>query len=443
MVPRLETEMAPYAASVFVPATEDGMELRDLLRPVLAEAGFEMTMPPTTMAAMTTACLNDDLVVFDGTVGPGDIYDAANGYPMVLDHVLVVARTWLPFNYFSVRTGGAPTYGGRRTNRDIVAWVSEQVADLTLPRPGKGLLRSFRQMSHSLDVGEARMKARGSIFVSYRAGGTERVRAERQRLLRELAARVTGGADGRSINIYPPGALAFEDEILTEAQHWQVTSSIERQVWAADEVWILDTPDYLGSWWTQAELVGLAYRRRRRDSAAGPRLRIVDPDTLDIRDAPEDYLPRLTEPQARRLARWWANTDPGETGPEAVPMFQMMSQLPLIGRWRYVRDPVWSDEFWRHPLIRCTASPADPPADGASIDMDQFLWAGRRPGVFRIDADVLEKLPPHGSIPCRECGGMIEIDTTSPPRYTWIRKLPRPGYEGHAEEVPVYRAIHP
>src|SRR5207249_1455274 len=121
-----------------------------------------------------------------------------------------------------------------------------------------------------------------------------------------------------------PGELAYSNELLTEMRRWQVLSTLDRWIGAADEVWVYNTDDYLDSWWTQGEIVTIAYRK-----AAGsyyPKLRVYDYKSGTLIDPPAIYLPQMTKVQVRRMARWFANTDPWTMGPEGITPIRITAE---------------------------------------------------------------------------------------------------------------------
>lgn len=436
-----------YSASCIVAANRDGQELLEALRTLLEAAGFRVSVPPATQANMLQACLNDDLVIFDGSREPGHVYAAATGQPMTLDHVLVVSRTYLPINFHGVRRGGAPMYPRSFDNREILDWVRRQLPDLSLPRQNKGMMHSVRAMRSSLDAASMRGNAVGQVFLSFRAGCDDRTRSARQVMLAELARRIEkgdfhDGTGGRTAFFYNPGEVAFEDELLSEARHWQLASIIDRQLADADELWIVDTPDYLGSWWTQAELATVAYRRANRSSA--PQVRRYDPRNGRLHPEPPQLLPTLTRDQSKRMARWYANCDPDTMGPESVVALRALASLPVIGKLPYLADPVWGADFWNQGLLRCPTVTAAGSETISNIGMNQFLWLGRQPGVAYIKLDSLDPDVAEECVKCPLCSGRVRL-RPGPPRAVWMPiRLGRPtGPEGATlVSNPVWRATH-
>lgn len=78
------------------------------------------------------ACLDSDVVIFDGSIEDGcEQYRAALELMKCLDHILIVSRTPLPVNFEGMRKGGAPgiiktgesEYNERMTNKDIIEWI--------------------------------------------------------------------------------------------------------------------------------------------------------------------------------------------------------------------------------------------------------------------------------------------------------------------------------
>ncbi|WP_182909067.1 hypothetical protein [Microbispora sp. H13382] len=428
--------MSQPTVSCFFPGTPQGRELADLLLPRLAARGCDVRERVLTPAEFASACWNDDVLIVDGTVdgdgGAPDVYGVASAPPMALDHVLVVARSPLPINFFGTRHGGAPPYPGRHDNAAIATWVDQQFDRLTLPRPGKGWIRMRSTMRDSTAATERRLNATGQVFFSYRAGRGDRERQARVEVLRRLADEVE--AEDRTAFFYPPGALAWEDEMLPAARHWQLASIIDRRLAVADEMWVILTPDYLGSWWTQAELVTIAYRRA--SGARTPTVRVYDPVSGALTPEPPDLIPAITFRQRRRMARWYTNTDPMTMGPEALLPMRVMSQAPLLGRLRYFHDPVWSTEFWDDPLVTCPVRLRDVPG---RIDVEEFLWPERQEGRYRISAGL------HGdasAFACPGCGREIAV-SPAPARYLWSPLRLGGRVAGGLTVVPVRRARHP
>ncbi|HEV2915096.1 MAG TPA: hypothetical protein VGX92_17600 [Pyrinomonadaceae bacterium] len=394
-----------------------------------------------TQSDLFRACLKDDIVIFDASVETGHNYAAATAQPMVLDHVLVASRTYLPLNFYGLREDGAPSYPQPlyRSNEELIEWLCKQVKELlqdaVQPNGNRGFINYFKLMRSSLKKQEGRWNQRGRIFISYRSRHLKAVERLKQRIENGEVQAVAHS----SVNFLRPGELVFEDEVLTEFRHWQLASMIDRKIGAADEMWIYGTDDYMASWWTRAELVTVAYRRANNTRA--PRVRLFDPSTDTLQDPPENLLPPINREEKRRMARWYANTDPGSMGPESLQPMRLYAQLPLIGRLKYFQDHVWSEEFWNEPLLACTEcqKKAGPQL---RIDLNAFLWL-REPHLVRLTPAQLETSVQQGYVNCHRCGTLFEIKEAEHPRYFWmpVRYGKATGPDGQSLRVlPVFRA---
>ncbi len=169
-----------------------------------------------------------------------------------MDQILVVSRTYLPINFPGLRQGGAPSYPRSFTNDDILHWLEPQLVELskTQPRKKLGLIGYFGAVSTSLDRANDIRRQEGQIFISYRSHSFQEVGL--------LARRLAGGefhSEPKTVRIVPPGALAYENELLTAHRRWMLQVTLEYWISAAEEVWIYHTDDYFGSWWTLGEIV--------------------------------------------------------------------------------------------------------------------------------------------------------------------------------------------
>lgn len=428
---------------VFFAVTNDaGMELaRRFAQWVAAEFGLEVgVVEGATQTELNRACLNDDIVIFDASVEAGHNYAAATAQPSVLDKVLVVSRTYLPLNFYGLREGGVPEYPepAFQTNEAIMAWLRENVGELMRAAAGrparKGLGGYFRAMKESLDMQQRRWASRGRIFISYRSRYVQEVE--------KLARRIQGGAvrdvPPSPVGFLRPGALVYEDEVLTKFRHWQLASMIDRKIGAAEEMWVYWTEDYPASWWTRAELVTIAYRLACGIKA--PRMRLYDAATDSLQDLPEGWLPEMSHEQKRRMSRWYSNTDPGTMGFESVQVMRLYASLPLLGRFKYFNDPVWSGEFWEDPLLPCATCRRNS-APPAWFDIDSFLWL-REPHLVPLTRQRLEEAVERGHLCCPVCQTTYEIKEAPNPRLLWMpTRYGRPtGPDGASlVALPVYR----
>src|SRR4029077_13419312 len=162
------------------------------------------------------------------------------------------------------------------------------------------------------------------VFISYRSRSWNEVAT--------LKDRIEHGElyDGRPqiVEVLPPGTLAYEGELLTSMRRWQLLSLIDRLIAECAEMVVYRSDSYLNSWWTKGEVVTLAYRRGS-GSMSQPKLRIYDPGSGhgNLADAPQELMPKMSELQLRRMARWYAHTDPHEMGPETIGVCRMVHKM--------------------------------------------------------------------------------------------------------------------
>lgn len=432
----------PFSVVFFAVGNEAGSELARMFTELMsAEFGLAVrVVKGATQVQFFRACLDDDLVVLDASVEEDHNYAAVMGQPTVLDKVLVVGRTYLPLNFFGLREGGAPEYEpGTKTNEAIIEWLRENVGealrDAAREPARKGLLNYFSAMSTSLDAQRRRWASRGRIFISYRSRHFEKV----EELRRQIQSGVVPGVPPCYVRLLRPGEIVYEDEVLTKFRHWQLASMIDRKIGAAEEMWVYATDDYLASWWTRAELMTIAYRLACGTSA--PRLRLYDPATGGLHALPGSWLPRMSDEQKARMARWYANADPGTMGFESVLVIRFLSSLPLLGRLKYFNDPVWDEEFWEDPLLPCVTCRRNSPTP-EGLDIDSFLWL-REPHLVPFTTEQLTEAVERGHLSCPICQSTYEIREAPKPRLLWL-PLPLATWNGPGEGnligLPVYRA---
>lgn len=372
----------------------------------------------STQADLNRSCLQDDLVLFDASVEDGHNYAAATSQPMTLDRVLVMSRTYLPLNFYGLREGGAPDFPHRttQTNEEILNWLRGQIASVVAQRARpdnrKGIFGSFRAMRESLKKREADWKARGRIFISYRS----RHLAAVQQLSRRIELGDFHGGRPQTAFFLPPGQLVYENELLTEHRHWQLLSMIDRRIGAADELWVYETDDYYDSWWTRGELVTVAYRQA--SGIYAPKVRAFHSKQGKVRDLPANFLSPMTSKQKARMARWYANTDPGMMAPESLNTMRFYAQLPLLGRLPYFRDHVWSENFWFVSLLRCDLC-GERARGSRPFDLEAFLWLND-PKLVRLSPQQLKEALTGGDIICPGCRTTYKIRQSPDMRYLWI-----------------------
>ncbi|MGB8509544.1 MAG: hypothetical protein WCD76_14250 [Pyrinomonadaceae bacterium] len=429
---------AQLSTTFFSVANPEGRALRDAFMETLSRE-FNLAADPVEGAGQADVyqrCLQDDIVVFDASIEEGHNYDAATSQPTTLDRVLVVSRTNLPLNFYGLREGGAPNFPRRTalTNEEILKWLRTQIAELVAqpPRPDnrKKFFGSLRAVSESLNKREADWKARGRVFISYRSRHFDAVR--------ELARRIERGdfhgGSPRTAFFLTPGEMVYEDEVLTELRHWQLVSMIDRRVGAADEMWLYETDDYYDSWWTRAEITTVAYRHA--SGIYAPDVRFFRPGRGELSAPPDTFLPVMSRRQKARMARWYANADPGMMAPESLATMRAYSQIPLLGRLPFFHDHVWSDDFWFANLLPCEhcAERAERPQ---LADLEAFLWL-RDPKLYRLSQQQVEEGLARGAVLCPGCGTVYEIRQGPHSRYLWVPLRTGPE-SSHLLQFPIIR----
>lgn len=413
--------------SLFPTRNAEGARLRELLLPIAEELGFTHyeDAGEATPVAYLRACAEADIVVLDASIAPRGEHNYSFATPQALDHVLVVSRTYRPLNFYGLRGSpdpttrellyGTPSYPDAQSNEAIARWVRIELENLRprLPRPKSGLLRTvLRDLPKGWDAQDTRRRESGQIFVTYRRDDSESVEALRRRI--ENGA--FPGVPPSPVRYFPPGMLS--DELSTEQRRWQIVSAIDRFMSPARELWLFASGEYYNSWWTLGEILTLAYRREvGYRGKQPPRLRILEPDTERLRDAPADFLPRLSKAQQKRVARWFANADTAGMGPEGIAAIRLMAELPLLGRLGYFRDHVWSDEFWRYPILDCPGCRVLGHCRNR-FDVDEVLWT-RGDNFTRITPEQMRICVEQRRIACPRCGAAYDIFQGAP-QYLWM-----------------------
>jgi hypothetical protein len=415
----------------FAARSHDGIALQNQFSPLAEQLGFDVKLfACSTPLEYTQTCANYDAIVIDASVeekGEHN-YDIVTSYP--LDHILVVSRTYLPLNFWGLRDGildshikttiyGTPFYPKTKSNQEILRWLDLQLRDLlpSLPRPMEEKGDPFRMtvpMKPSLDLLDRRRNQSGQIFISYRSQDAEQVEKLKQQIERGQFHQ----GQTKVVRYFPPGILS--DEVMTEQRRWQILSMIDRFIGPATEIWIYETEDYYNSWWTLGELATLAYRRNvgYRDQNP-PILKIFNPRTNKISDLPSDYLPKMTEEQRKRMARWYVNTDASQ-GLEMAIGIRKLSKVPILGWFPYFNDPVWSDEFWKNPILDCGCC-RQIGRNRNQFDLDKFLWT-IDPGFTRLTPIQMSNVVRTKQISCPVCNTLYRVEE-APPHYLFISNM--------------------
>jgi hypothetical protein len=320
-----------------------------------------------------------DIVIIDLSLDAGAESDNYSGIPEVylemkiLDHVLVVSRTYLAINVYGYRQGGAPPYphpcwpgdgATEWTNAHILAWLRQNVQDLIDTPVGlrskphlydrfRTLFEARRIKKQMITTAYERHRAALArthrVFLSYRSSEYGRILA--------LARAIREGRwhDGRTVDVVVlrPGELSFERELLSEMRRWQIVASLADRIRECNEFWVYETNDYNASWWTASEQMSRAYIaytwKHDQSWTPPPQLKVFDPQSQTVRDDEGRYAISLTEAQRRRMADLTSMTSSYSTFAAQVQFFRAMKRgldrserLGLGGLFaRGIRSAMW------------------------------------------------------------------------------------------------------
>lgn len=399
---------------IFPTNSAQGKDLLDQISALANSWDIEIEpFPQANGVQVLWQCRNKDIIIFDASIeaeGQHN-YAAVTGELMILDHLLVVSRTYLPLNLLGSRPGGWPDYPHSFSNQQIIDWLANQIADIKRGVQGGKRPRDLiglKTWKKSWDQQQHRLNARGQIFISYRSPDAEAVKALKQRI--ENGDFHQG--EKKQVLYFPPGLLS--SELMTEQRRWQIVSIIRDYLIAADEIWIYETKSvYYNSWWTLAELLTLSYMRSHR------KVSLYDPNTQSVHRVANDYLQQLTKEQRNRAARWFANCTPDEMGPESIAAFRMMREIPIINKLRFIKDHVWSEEFWHHPVLDCPQCRTIGHAQNRYV-VDDLLFT-RGTNFTRFTPDEIQDCLRTGQITCGNAACQAEYQMSeSPAHYLWI-----------------------
>jgi hypothetical protein len=97
--------MSSPTLALFPTHNSDGADLRDKLIPLAETLGFTFKDVGNSSNKLeyANACWNDDVVVLDASIGDTGTHNYDIAFPALMDHVLVVSRTYLPINFYGMR----------------------------------------------------------------------------------------------------------------------------------------------------------------------------------------------------------------------------------------------------------------------------------------------------------------------------------------------------
>lgn len=479
--------------SFFGTRSAESSALADMLKVCAEESGYQFYhfSPENADSSLYfNACLNSEIVIADATIESvasqanngniveDDHYAIFNVMHIAFDHIWIVSRTYLPVNFTTMFRDIAPSYPFPAShpeqlektperitwdNNNIVQAIKNRLpvfagrtslASRLPPLDPKNLTPFYTAYAELMAEAikkdaEERRKGLKKVFISYRSAFYEDVRALQESWKGQY-----------EFIVMPPGSLAYESEVLPRLRRWQLMSVLDRQIDLADEFWVYQTDDYDKSWWTQGELITLAYRKH--SGTYCPEIKTFDPSEKSLSPGYEK-MPELNQSQAERIARRYSNSDPLTMGPENVAAIRKMrkwSETPLIGNafhWlirkmtrtrlakeimatshpasaitggeiteeellkkvgdkdffrKYLQDPVWEPAFWENAVLEYGKKESA----GNSIDVDAFIeMSGLEYVEFR--PDELKKWIDAGKY--RHNGIEYKV-LNAAPRFLWI-----------------------
>ena len=424
--------------SFFASPSKAGQALGDEIENLALELDLALKIPSNpTPVHVALACCNDDVVIFDGSIEEeGHSYEVAYEQLKRLRHVLIIGRTPLPLNFLGLRGDEAPNYPTVFNNEDILAILRQELP--LMPKRSwleKGLPFMLVAQSRSTSWAMQRRKEQGKIFISYRS----RYKADIQKLQEKLKNGGLHQGQSQTMFFFPPGSLAFEDEVMAAMRRWQILSIIRDYIYDCEEFWIYKTDDYLDSWWTRGELATFIYR-----GSTSKRIRLYDAKDKAVRDVSPDELPVLTKGEHDRMARWFANTDPMAMGAESTIILGNVAQTPL-GKMSFFNDPVWKEEFQHYPVVQCSSKQCNSKRretpEQLTFDVDGLLWM-HEDNLFPVESQQLKDVAQEGmAIVCPRCGASYKIVREPLDRYLYLALPVGTGPKGkNLQSLPVYRA---
>jgi hypothetical protein len=408
--------MSTPLLTIFPTSTKQGQALAESVAQLGAREGYAVTVAEgASQPDVLKACLGSGVVVFDATIEPNDQhnYDIALYMLKQIPFVLIVSRSYLPTNFLPITDGAFPTYPRSKNNSEILEWLGPRLHELRsrVPRPFwlRGALGMIRLPGMAIKEAGARRRREGSIFISYR-GSYEQAVAKLATIIRQDA--------GKSVRFFITGDLAPPNELMSAQDRWTIMRQVNDWIASSAEVWVFWSPDYLESWWTQAELTVLAGQRLNvrspvflHDEQTGKTHRLSGVEQIDIG---EENRKALTERLLiARNPDWLSRTDRSRL---SLMNLDALSSTLLTDQYR--NDLIFS-------CPRCAARvkgsrSVKPPRNFAellSFDLRQVIDAtGSNLQVIPREAVTSSMKKRKGKVVCRDCQTGLTVHK-GPPRY--------------------------
>lgn len=363
----------PITISIFPAVSQPGQELYELLLKKTENyfiKGYPVKLIKRNynMESSLEACFHDDVVIFDGSIEAetNAQYLGALELMKSLDYVLIVSRTFLPYNFEGMRDGGAPkailtgttAYCDRMSNAQIAKWIMQTLeeSNLELPRSLKQNM-SWQELKRNHDYFtkiEAQMMSgsrkrmnchfrRQKVFVSYLSRYSKYYNEPSSSFpnvedIFELICRESDVAP-EDIQYFPPGKISLE--LMTKQRRFEIVQITEPYVAGCKEFWIYETPDYNSSWWTYGEKLSLVHIYSDSWEKC-PDICVVTPIKktsgqweYKIRryltsQEKKTFLPNPTEDQRRLMETIYVNSSSGTVAYDQAAMMQAISQVPDV-----------------------------------------------------------------------------------------------------------------
>jgi len=416
--------------TIFRAPTEEGVEFYNAARDIASECGYFVSfVRKPTIDNITNAVWGDGLVVFDASIEPEGKHNYHCATYSLLNSMysVVVSRTYLPINFRGHLEPIAPPYPDRWTNSDLLAALKQRLGSMTslLPKPKK--LRTFRGglnlLETSIEKVREKRKSSFDIFLSYRASHA----AEAGQLSAEILQET-----GQRLRIVRTDDMSYTDEILSLQRRWQILRGIYDSIQSAREFWVLWSADYLDSWWTQGELVMLAWMKAKKK----PVLSIRSLNNDSPGPAASDLLPRLTKEQHHAIMKrlFLSNL------PESLTRIRDLAKSRLARTLLRIEDPILDISFTEDAMLECRSCMKQLNTS-TQPDVDKFL-SGGAPVIRPVSHLQLLAAGNTGILHCPVCHAKYSI-TGGMPRYWWypVRQERGTGPKGTVlEEHPIYRA---
>lgn len=425
------------------------------------------------------AFMCDDVLIFDASLEGkkmGQQYDALMEVMLYSEYVLIVSRTILPFNVFGTWKGGYPRYlkagiadyQESLTNLEILSWLKDVLERMKLPNSRKISRDEFYRFSKmdrlkaliarsrtDYATEGADYKQQLQVFVSYCSRYSHYFSNQNlqkdgytvEDLIQFISE--TQRIPNDVIGYFPPGKLSRE--LMTLQRRWEVASETFKLIFACEQFWILDTPDYWESWWTLSERVTLSYILSVLPQYC-PHIYIAKFDSKQGSFQVKTYLslekkrkllPKLSRRALRTIRIYFANSKANSLGyirnPKSRKRIAKLSAIASPGRdeWRdeyaiSVKENkeffrrCWghrpdSDNFWDDLILECPTCKQK--SKHTRYSENGFLYPQNNPFYHVVRKEELRQIGQSLFLyTCPSCGRNLYFRPESYYRWYPIRK---------------------